>query len=80
MRPRVRPVGYRLTSEVGLNHTHPELRVNVLEYWEIDAKGKGRHWSGITNLELRRDNAEALMHAWAEPTRQRFDLPPLDTS
>lgn len=57
------PRGYRLTSEVGLSRTHPEIRVNVLEYWEIDAKGKRRHWSWITDLERRRDNAEALMRA-----------------
>lgn len=25
-------------------------------------------------------NWEALMHAWADPTRHRFDLPTIDTS
>jgi hypothetical protein len=48
---------------VPLNHAHPDLTVNFLEYWEVDAKGKERVWSWITNLPISRDNAAALMRA-----------------
>jgi hypothetical protein len=55
--------GYRFTHQVPLNHEHPDLTVNFLEYWEVDAKGKERIWSWITNLAITRDNAQALMRA-----------------
>jgi RNase P protein component len=55
--------GYRFTHQVPLNHEHPDLTVNFLEYWEVDAKGKERIWSWITNLAITRINAEGLMRA-----------------
>ncbi len=55
--------GYRFTEAVALNRSHPDLTVNYLEYWEIDRTGAQRVWSWITNLGIRRDNAEALMRA-----------------
>jgi RNase P protein component len=55
--------GYRFSEHVPLNQTHPDLAVNFLEYWEVDAKGQERVWSWITNLAVSRDNAEALMRA-----------------
>jgi len=55
--------GYRFTHQVPLNHAHPDLTVNFLDYWEVDAKGKERIWSWITNLAITRDNAQALMRA-----------------
>lgn len=55
--------GYRFTDEVALSQSQPELSVNFLEYWEVDAKGKEHVWSWITNLAIRRDNAHALMRA-----------------
>lgn len=55
--------GYRFTNDLPLNHSHADLRVNFLEYWEIDAHGKERIWSWITSLPVSRDNAYALMRA-----------------
>jgi RNase P protein component len=55
--------GYRFAHQVALNHSHPDLTVNFLEYWEIDAQGKERVWSWITNLSVNRENAHALMRA-----------------
>lgn len=55
--------GYRFTHRLPLNHSHPELTVNFLEYWEIDTQGKERVWSWITSLDIRPDNAYALMRA-----------------
>lgn len=58
-----RPCGYRCTHDVALNHAEPNVRVNFLEYWNIDAQGKEHIWSWITSLTVTRDNAEALMRA-----------------
>ncbi len=58
-----RPCGYRFTEQVALNETHSALKVNFLEYWEIDANGQECVWSWITNLPVNRENAEALMRA-----------------
>lgn len=55
--------GYRICRDVPLNNSHPDLCVNTLEYWEIDAKGKERLWCWITNLEPNKENAEEFMRA-----------------
>lgn len=55
--------GYRICTQVPLNDTHPDLLVNTLEYWEIDAKGKERVWCWITNLEPSKQNARDIMRA-----------------
>jgi hypothetical protein len=52
--------GYRFTNDLALNRTHPELRVNFLEYWCIDGK-QSRLFSWITDLELRAETVETVM-------------------
>lgn len=55
--------GYRITKGVPLNKSCEDLLVNVLEYWEIDKKGKQHIWVWVTNLVPTRKNAEAMMRA-----------------
>lgn len=52
--------GYRWVNDLPLNKTHPHLRVNFLEYWEIDGDQQ-RLFSWITDIELTQDNVEPLM-------------------
>jgi hypothetical protein len=52
--------GYRFVNDLPLNQAHPEIRVNYLEYWEIDGEQE-RLWSWITDIRLVRDNVEPLM-------------------
>lgn len=55
--------GYRIARDVPLNKSHDDRLVNVLEYWEIDKKGKQHIWVWVTNLVPTRENAEAMMRA-----------------
>lgn len=55
--------GYRYVNRVPLNDSHPDLLVNYLEYWEMDAGGKERIWSWVTDIEITQENAEQLMKA-----------------
>jgi hypothetical protein len=52
--------GYRWVNDLPLNKTHPQLRVNFLEYWETDAD-RQRRFSWITDIELTQANVEPLM-------------------
>jgi hypothetical protein len=52
---------YRFVNGLSLNKSHPDLRVNVLEYWQIDAKGKELYFSWVTDLELTCDNVLQIM-------------------
>ena len=52
--------GYRFVNDLPLNQAHPKLRVNYLEYWEVEGDEE-RIWSWITDLWLTRDNVEPLM-------------------
>ncbi len=52
---------YKFTNGVPLNNTHFETKVNFLEYWETDKKGKVQHFSWITDIPLTRDTVEHVM-------------------
>lgn len=52
--------GYRFVNDLPLNHTHPQLRVNFLEYWENKGESQLR-FSWITDIELSQDNVERIM-------------------
>jgi hypothetical protein len=52
--------GYVWVNDLPLNKTHPQLRVNFLEYWERDGD-RQRRFSWITEIELTQDNVEPLM-------------------
>jgi hypothetical protein len=52
--------GYRWVNDLPLNKTHPHIRVNFLEYWEIDG-AQQRLFSWITDIKLTQDNVKPLM-------------------
>ncbi len=52
--------GYRWVNGLSLNQSHPELKVNFLEYWEIN-NGQESLWSWVTNIDLSEANVEAVM-------------------
>ncbi len=54
--------GYRWVNGLPLNKSHPEVKVNFLEYWEIK-NGQERIWTWITDIPLSQDNVEAIMRA-----------------
>lgn len=52
---------YSFINEVPLNDTNFDLKVNFLEYWEIDTKGKKQHFSWVTDFALTKKNVNAIM-------------------
>ncbi len=56
--------GYRFAADLPLNASHPDIRVNMIEYWEEDENGKGTlDMSWITSLEITRENIFDLVRA-----------------
>lgn len=51
---------YRFINGVSLNKTNSDIKVNFLEYWEIN-KGKMLHFSWITDLTLSKNNVFTVM-------------------
>jgi hypothetical protein len=43
---------YRYINQVQLNNSHPDFKVNFLEYWEVDKHGKKQHFCWVTDLVL----------------------------
>jgi hypothetical protein len=54
--------GYRWVNGLSLNASHPDTKVNFLEYWEIK-NGQERVWSWVSNIPLSRQNVKAVMRA-----------------
>lgn len=52
--------GYRWINNIPLNKSHPDLRVNFLDYWEI-RDGIEFNFSWITDIQLTKDNVEFVM-------------------
>ncbi len=52
---------FRFTNGVALNTAHPDLHINFLEYWEINSKGKTKHFSWVTDIEIDTNNLMTLM-------------------
>jgi hypothetical protein len=53
---------FRYVNNLPLNKPHPELRVNLLEYWQDTSKGVLR-LSWITDFAITRENAFTIMRA-----------------
>jgi len=51
---------FRFLNHVPLNASHPELRVNFLEYWEVHPDHV-QHFSWVTDLCVHHANVEPLM-------------------
>jgi len=52
---------FRFINDVPLNDSHPNLKVNFLEYWETDSKGKTQHFSWVTDITLTKNNVFLVM-------------------
>lgn len=52
---------YLYRNGVPLNASHPELLVNVLDYWQQRPNGKSLHFSWVTDLELTLESIEPIM-------------------
>jgi hypothetical protein len=52
--------GYRFINQLPLNDSHPDLLINVLEYWEADGN-KVQNFSWITDITLTTDTVEKVM-------------------
>ena len=52
--------GYRFGNDLAINKSHPDVRVNLMEFWETNAKGVEREWSWITSLPITRENAAQI--------------------
>jgi Transposase DDE domain len=51
---------FRFVNDVPLNEAHTDVRVNVIEYWEI-GKDKVQHFSWVTDLRVTKRNVYHLM-------------------
>jgi hypothetical protein len=49
--------GCLFSNSLPLNDSHKDLLVNLMEFWEVDAKGKKTEWSWVTNLTISSENA-----------------------
>lgn len=54
---------YRFVNSVALNKSHPDLLVNMLEYWQVDGDGKKLHFTWVTDIPLTCDNVYKIMRA-----------------
>lgn len=52
--------GYRFTHGVPINATYQELRVNYLEWWEVDKHGHEKVFTWVTNLAITSENVLEL--------------------
>jgi hypothetical protein len=54
---------FRFVNGLALNKSNPDLIVNVLEYWQVDSKGKELYFSWVTDLNLTSENVYQIMRA-----------------
>ena len=52
---------FEFVNDVPLNYKNSDLKVNFLEYWEVDKKGKKKHFSWITNITITINNVIQIM-------------------
>lgn len=52
---------FQFTNGVPLNDTYFDTKVNFLEYWETDKKGKKQHFSWITDIPLSAKTVDLVM-------------------
>ena len=52
---------FRYLNDVPLNESNQEVRVNILEYWEIKPGKKPLHFSWVTDFVICKSNAYSLM-------------------
>lgn len=55
--------GYRFVNDVALNASHPDIRVNFLDHWEIDKQGQLHQFTFITDIQLTAQNVTLVAKA-----------------
>jgi hypothetical protein len=51
---------FRFVNDLPLNASHPDLRINFIEYWELGAT-KVQHWSWVTDIRVSKRTVYQLM-------------------
>ena len=55
---------FRFMNDIPLNESNQDVKVNFLEYWEIDEQNKKtKHFSWITDINVTEENAYKLMRS-----------------
>lgn len=55
---------FRFMNDISLNESNQDVKVNFLEYWEIDEqKKKTKHFSWITDINVTEENAYKMMRS-----------------
>jgi hypothetical protein len=52
---------YRYINQAPLNKSHPDFKVNFLEYWETKRNGDKQHFSWVTDIAITNENVYQLM-------------------
>lgn len=52
---------YRYINQVPLNRSHPNFKVNFLEYWETNKKGEKQHFCWVTDITITHENVYQIM-------------------
>lgn len=52
---------FEFANQVPLNGSHCDIKINVLNYYEIDKKGKKKHFTWITDLSLTNESVYKIM-------------------
>ena len=55
--------GYRFRNNVPLNSSHQDLKVNFIDYWEIQPNGKTFTYACVTDLHITADNVADIVCA-----------------
>ncbi len=55
---------FRFMNKISLNESNRDVKVNFLDYWEIDGKtGKVKHFSWVTDIDVKKENCYQLMRS-----------------
>ncbi len=52
---------FRFVNDLPLNKSNPDLRVNLLEHWQVDHRGRELRFAWVTYLEITPENAYEIM-------------------
>lgn len=52
---------FKFINQICLNESNPDLFVNFIEYWEVKNGEEIRHFSWVTDIEIKKDNAMLVM-------------------
>lgn len=52
---------YRYINQVQLNKSHPDFKINFVEYWETKKNGDKQHFSWVTDITITDENIYHIM-------------------